>query len=276
MFRNLVESGSHGQDFRRRGKFFLATLVFYSALLVAAGIGSIYAYNVRLEDRHELELMTMMRFPAAPPKAEPERPAEPKPSGGGSPKAQPVTVPEVARLTPYGENRQLAREDTPVVARGVPIQIGPTTIIPPEIGTPGDGRNNGNNVGGSGDGKTPVLAPTEDVPKREPVEPEPTPKVEKPQGPVRLPSSVISGKAISKPAPAYPQLAIMSRASGTVAVQILIDERGRVISAQATSGHPLLLQAAVQAARRAQFSPTLLSNQPVKVSGVIYYNFVLR
>jgi len=40
------------------------------------------------------------------------------------------------------------------------------------------------------------------------------------------------------------------------------------------SGHPLLRAAAVAAARGARFSPTKLSGQPVKVSGVITYNFV--
>ena len=57
-------------------------------------------------------------------------------------------------------------------------------------------------------------------------------------------------------------------------VQVLIDEQGKVISASAVSGHPLLQAAAVAAARGAKFSPTVLSGQPVKVSGVITYNFV--
>jgi protein TonB len=59
-------------------------------------------------------------------------------------------------------------------------------------------------------------------------------------------------------------------------VQILIDEQGRVISAKATSGNPLLQGAAVQAAYRALFTPTILSGKPVKVTGSITYNFVLR
>jgi protein TonB len=59
-------------------------------------------------------------------------------------------------------------------------------------------------------------------------------------------------------------------------VQILVDEQGRVVSAKATSGNPLLQAAAVQAAYRARFTPTLLSGQPVKVTGSITYNFVLR
>lgn len=87
---------------------------------------------------------------------------------------------------------------------------------------------------------------------------------------------MLNGKAISKPQPAYPPIAKAARASGTVTVQILVDESGRVVSASAVSGHPLLQQAAVSAARQARFSPTLLSGQPVKVSGVITYNFVLQ
>jgi periplasmic protein TonB len=58
-----------------------------------------------------------------------------------------------------------------------------------------------------------------------------------------------------------------------VTVQVLVDEAGNVISAQAVSGHPLLQSSAVAAARASKFSPTLLSGVPVKVSGVITYNF---
>ncbi|MBK8302603.1 MAG: energy transducer TonB [Chloracidobacterium sp.] len=55
---------------------------------------------------------------------------------------------------------------------------------------------------------------------------------------------------------------------------MLISESGSVISANAVSGHPLLRAAAEGAARGARFSPTMLSGQAVKVSGVITYNFV--
>ena len=87
---------------------------------------------------------------------------------------------------------------------------------------------------------------------------------------------VLNGKAISKPVPAYPPVAKAARASGTVTVQIVVGENGNVISASAVGGHPLLQQAAREAARQARFSPTLLSGQPVKISGVITYNFVLQ
>ncbi len=74
----------------------------------------------------------------------------------------------------------------------------------------------------------------------------------------------------------YPQIAKAAGVQGVVSVQILVDEGGRVVSAKAASGHPLLQAAAVQAAYKARFTPTLLSGKPVKVTGSITYNFLLR
>ena len=105
----------------------------------------------------------------------------------------------------------------------------------------------------------------------------PTPPQSAPDGQRKpVTGGVLNGKAISKPQPPYPAIARTARASGQVTVQITVDEGGRVISASAVSGHPLLRQAAESAARQARFSPTLLSGQPVKVTGVITYNFVLQ
>ena len=108
-------------------------------------------------------------------------------------------------------------------------------------------------------------------------EPPPPKKESTPKPPPKtISGGVLNGKALSKPQPAYPPIAKAARASGTVTVQVLVDESGKVVSAHAVSGHPLLQQSAVAAARQARFSPTLLSGQPVKVSGVITYNFVLQ
>lgn len=104
-------------------------------------------------------------------------------------------------------------------------------------------------------------------------EPPPPPKA-KPPVPKTVSGGVLNGKATSLPKPNYPAAAKAVRAGGAVSVQVLISESGSVISATAVSGHPLLRAAAVQAAQGAHFSPTLLSGQPVKVSGVITYNFV--
>ena len=91
--------------------------------------------------------------------------------------------------------------------------------------------------------------------------------------PKTVSGGVVNGKATNLVKPAYPPAARAVRASGAVNVQVTIDEKGDVIAASAVSGHPLLRAAAVQAARQSKFSPTLLSGKPVKVSGVVVYNF---
>jgi TonB family protein len=89
----------------------------------------------------------------------------------------------------------------------------------------------------------------------------------------------VSGGVLNKrtthfPKPVYPESALAARAQGRVSVQVLIGEKGEVITASAVSGDPLLRSSAVAEAREARFSPTRLSGNPVKVSGVPMYNFV--
>jgi TonB family protein len=84
---------------------------------------------------------------------------------------------------------------------------------------------------------------------------------------------VLNAKATSKPEPAYPAVARAVRASGAVTVEVVVDERGRVTSAQAKSGHPLLRASAEAAARQARFAPTRLAGKTVKVRGTLTYNF---
>ena len=86
---------------------------------------------------------------------------------------------------------------------------------------------------------------------------------------------VLNGTALSLPQPIYPESAKRMRAQGTVTVDVILDETGKVISANASNGPSILRDAAVQAALKARFSPTKLSGQPVKVSGVINYKFSL-
>jgi Ca-activated chloride channel family protein len=86
---------------------------------------------------------------------------------------------------------------------------------------------------------------------------------------------VLNGKAISLPKPLYPPSAKSMHASGVVSVEVLLDEDGKVVSARAVDGNTLLREAAVNAARQARFSPTILSGHPVKVAGVITYKFTL-
>ena len=90
----------------------------------------------------------------------------------------------------------------------------------------------------------------------------------------KIPLAVLNGKALGLPRPSYPAIARSAHASGWVQVWVLIDETGKVVSASAVSGHPVLRASAVEAAKLARFSPTTLHGQPVKVTGLIAYNFL--
>lgn len=145
----------------------------------------------------------------------------------------------------------------------------------------GSNANNSNrNPTPSPDSTTlkPTPSPTKD-PKSTPdpykviLDDPPFPTPIKPPVPKQISGGILNGKATSLPRPPYPPAARAVGASGSVTVQVLVDERGNVVSASAVSGHPLLRSAAVAAARGARFQPTMLSGQPVKVSGVITYNF---
>jgi protein TonB len=148
-----------------------------------------------------------------------------------------------------------------------PVRRGVTTIV----GTESSNASNPIAAGpGSGTG---LQAAPATINVGEPPPP-PPPKPTPPRAPIS--GGVLNGKAISLPKPPYPQIAKQAHASGTVVVQVTIDENGGVISAHAVSGHPLLRAVAENAARGARFSPTKLSGQPVKVTGVITYNFVAQ
>lgn len=276
MFDSLVESGSHKDDLARKGSFFLGTLAIYTVILVALAVLSVYLYNESLPSDN-LELMTMV----APvpvqnqPEQQPDKPAEAKPAEA-TPDRQVATRTEfvASALDPTRvpeKTSAVASKVPPVPPGGAVRGTSNTDPVGGNTGPIGPVGPGSGGVGGGG-GSAPVVVSNDDEPPPPP-KPTPTP-VPKPRAPIS--GGVLNGKAISKPQPAYPAIAKAARAAGTVTVQVTVDEQGNVISARAAGGHPLLQQAAVNAARQARFSPTLLSGQPVKVSGVITYNFVLN
>ena len=88
------------------------------------------------------------------------------------------------------------------------------------------------------------------------------------RGPIS--GGMLNGKAIYLPVPEVPA----GEASGVVLVSVVIDEQGAVVEARPVSGPQHLHAAAVNAARLARFSPTLLMGEPVRVTGTLSYNFV--
>ncbi len=87
-------------------------------------------------------------------------------------------------------------------------------------------------------------------------------------------AGVVNGRAIRLPKPEYPGAARSVRASGAVSVRVLVDEAGKVFTAEAMSGHPLLRSSAINAACSAKFSSTQIDGKPVRVSGIITYFFI--
>src|SRR5262249_34902986 len=119
------------------------------------------------------------------------------------------------------------------------------------------------------------LAPLKPPPPPTPVSPSPSANVETPKK-IRVSGGVLQGTVIKKVQPPYPPIAKAAKASGAVEVQILIGETGEVIDANVIAGHPLLRDAALQAARQWVFQPTELSGEAVKVQGILTFNFSLN
>ena len=261
MFDNLVESSSHKDDIQRKGSFIGVTALIYGVLMVAFFVAGIYWYDAKLGEM-ELELTTLVApVPVPQQQKEPEQKQEAKPvKTEQNVDVRKELIADVTRTELVPKEVSAKASDVPPVRRGV------TTVI-------GTADSNAQVAMPSGPGAGTVVS----APAKVQIADEPPPPEAKPTPP-RAPISggVLNGKAISLPKPAYPPIARAARASGTVVVQVLIDENGNVVSAHAVSGHPLLQAVAVGAARQAKFSPTKLSGQPVKVTGVIEYNFVAQ
>jgi len=271
MLDQLVESKSNSGENRRKGEF-----IFVVGLLAVLTLLSGWTFSLFGKDYGmgggDLELTSLVAPPPPDEEPPPEKPKEPE-----------------KQKQPDVDVRKELIANIDVTPPKVPDKIDTTSAkvdaMRKNVNTI-QGNENFNNAaaaptrnggavesgttlgdGGKGDGSD-----IDETPKEKPPEVKASPP--KPVVPKMVSGGVLNGKATSLPKPAYPAAAKAVRAAGSVSVQVVISESGSVISASAVSGHPLLRAAAEGAARGAHFSPTLLSGQPVKVSGVITYNFV--
>jgi TonB family protein len=81
-------------------------------------------------------------------------------------------------------------------------------------------------------------------------------------------------KVLDQPSPLYPPQAKAAGLSGTVELQVIVDETGQVISARPINGPPLLREAAMEAAYRARLVPVVKDGKPIKVTGYLVYKFL--
>ncbi len=274
MLDQLVESSSHTKDNTRRGGFLLSTFVVVCAIFLSGILWSLFAKDLKMGGG-DFEFSALVAPPM--PEDAPRPPAPKIEKQQQSQKAVTDTTRQTnmaqvdeARFVPKGvstvPNELKARPvGNFIISDGLEIE---------RQGLSAATFDRGNDNVGTGISLNNETSPTENTKTIKPPPP-PMEKKEAPKPPVdrRKSLGVVNGIAVNLVKPPYPPAAKIVQAAGAVNVQVTIDEKGNVIAANAISGHPLLRQASETAARASKFNPTLLSNQPVKVTGVIVYKF---
>ena len=281
MLDNLVESKNNAGEKRREAGFLITTLFIVVSLFLTTLTYSLFARDLGMEDGGSLELSTMVA-----PVIETETP--PAPEVRKQPEANRTAATTESNVVMRREAfASIDRTTTPPAdtngQKGVQswaknAKIGPVDLNPSgQSNLPSRGGDNEPGAGIAANNTSPdkEVEPPPMTPKPSPKSAaEVEPKKEKPRPMVS--GGVVNGKATYLVKPQFPPAARAVRAGGAVNVQVVIDERGSVISASAVSGHQLLRKSAEDAARATKFTPTFLTGQPVKVTGVIVYNFTVQ
>ncbi len=278
MFEKLVESMDSGKHKRKLRTLFATIGTAITGLFLTGLVVSIFSTNLAMGS----EAIDLSRLVAPATLAES---APPQPES----QARDNTVPEAAnsRLPQRVQNMQRPDEVPVRMPTGVSTTPNKHRARPPGLfelnsagdsdGAPGPGLNGFDRRGGAdtaGSGFN-TAKPDTDKTDRNPVDVK-IPVAPPPLTPKKMlavTGGVVNGRAIDLVKPVRSASAISVGAKGAVSVNVVISETGKVETASASNGHPLLRNAAVMAALRSTFHPTTLSNQPVKVKGVIVYNF---
>lgn len=154
--------------------------------------------------------------------------------------------------------------NTPIIIDepGLPVTADPGPAVPMAPGIPFS-------IGTSTDRPAP---PPPEVRKPDPPKHDPPPR---PSGPVMVGGDVKPPQLLIYVKPVYPPLARQARIQGQVRIAAILARDGSVTSMQLVSGHPLLVQAALDAVRLWRYRPTLLNGQPVEVAMSVDVNFTL-
>ncbi len=260
MFDKLITSAPPKRN-HRTSWLFCATGTLYAAGLIALSVLSIFSFNPTPVEAFRLETLL-------PP------PAVPRAATAGA---------KGSRQPPSKSSHSLTRFLTPtqpVIRLPDPRSITFPTFIPEArnlisasgalpCATPCDQSGTIPGTARLDEAPPPVMRVT---PKPVPV-PTPAPRGKEK---IVLTSQLLQGNAIRKVQPPYPAIARSIRAQGPVQIQVTISEDGQIIEAVVLSGHPALREVSLQAARQWLFRPTILNGLPVKVTGVITFNFKLE
>ena len=255
MFDRLVESTNERRN-ARTWIFFAASSVTWSVVLAGVAIAGVIMADARLDaDFNRLSLVPVTHSASAAPRRRTPQQSESK-------------APATNQLTVVTQPSEFVRPPQPAAFTGqsLPFSTDDGDPYATKIGDPGGGGG-GDGEQVAGGGRNPVPVPPQ--PPADPIEE----KKVAPAPPRPKHIGVITGLATRRVEPPYPELAKAIGAQGAVVVSVTVSETGRVLEANALSGHPSLRQASLDAARRWQFSPTMLNGIPVKVIGTITFNF---
>ncbi len=244
---SLLESGGRNSKLHRRGPW--ATLV--SFLIQAALVGVLVL--IPLIYTEALPKQQLMGYLVAPP---PPPPPPPPPAA--------AQIVKVVKVQTEIDNGQLK------APTAIPKKI---AIIKEDEAPPSTGGVVGGVVGGVPGGaaggvvggvlgsimnSAPTAVPKAATPTR-----------------VKVSAGVTTGLLIRKVQPNYPPLAKQARISGSVVLQAVIGKDGSIQNLRAVSGHPMLIQSAIDAVRQWKYKPYFLNGEPVEVDTMVTVNFTL-
>ncbi len=244
MFDDLVESTVNPKRTNKPWTMALSMIVQVIILFVLILIPLIYT-----EALPRTMLTTLLVAPPPPP------PPPPPPVA-----AQVVRVKPVERLMQAGKL---------VAPKAIPkdIKIIKEEELPPDVmvgvtgGVPGGvpGGQAGGVIGGVIGGVVGNVPPPPKVLQR-----------------IRQGGNVQAARLINRVQPTYPPLARQARIQGTVRLHAIIAKDGTVQQLEVLSGHPLLVQSALDAVRQWRYQPTLLNGEPVEVDTTVDVIFSLN
>jgi protein TonB len=236
MFNELIESSKEKKKTNTGWSVIISAMIQISALLVLVLIPLIYTQALP-----KAMLSTLLVAPPPPPPPPP-------------PPVKTVIKP-VARLIQSGKLMQ---------PRAIPkeVSVFKEAELPPDVinntnesgvfgGIPGQGL-----TGGTG----PVLPPP--------------PKAAAPAR-IKQGGAVTAASIVTQTKPAYPPLARQARIQGVVVLRAIIDKEGKVAQLEVISGHPLLVQSAMEAVKQWRYKPTQLNGDPVEVDTTIQVTFTM-
>jgi len=236
MFDELVESTSEKKRTNKGWTVILSGLVQVLILGILVLIPLIYT-----EALPKAMLSTLLIAPPPPP------PPPPPPT------AQKVVVKPVARLIQAGKLMQ---------PRAIPKEVAvfKEAALPPDVSANAGGNGIFSGIPGQG-----IIGGAS------------APPPPKPAAPTRIKQggNVTAASLISQTRPIYPPLARQARIQGSVVLHAIIDKQGRVAQLEVVSGHPLLVQAALNAVKQWRYRPTLLNGDPVEVDTTITVTFTM-